>query len=287
MFSLRGPVSIELILGERTETLDVGEWERVIAKLAPFINEYRLSGIADLLENHGEAGKKVLFGVMAGLDKIGKFYHVEIERPLPDFVGLVQEFRAFSHLGSLLISLPSLNSGVYREITGRDDLQATTEMVEVANSAGFEVNTRVLLCQRNCADVMELAEESFALGVNYVVFYRCVGEANSALAAHKDTLLEALESIKQMRLFGYNVALGNCVPNCFHLSDSYGCMAGVLSAVVDARGNMRPCHSSRRSVGNLLESGVTELWRSEVMVQWEIMVPSVPFSRHSFISESI
>ncbi len=266
MLELRGPVSIELVLRDSQGGLPAADWARIIQKLEEFVNEFRVAG--DEPVEHPE-----LFEILKALDRTRRFFHLYTPGQWKDADAFLGGLRRLSYFGSFVFDFPGHTPDLYRQVAGHDGHGLMVASLQKALASAFEVNTRTLITRFNYDRVMDLAEEAFRLGAHYAVFNRYVGPETSPLAPTEEQLLQALQSIHDMRLFGYNVSLGNCVPNCFHLSDSYGCMGGILSGTVDPRGQLLPCSCSRIPAGSLVTSGVTEVWRSERMKQWREAIP--------------
>lgn len=278
MLELRGPVTVELILRDAHGGLPAADWARVIESLSEFVNEFRVSG--DEPVEHPQ-----IFDIFEALERTKKFYHVHTGGQWSDPDRFLAGLRKLSYFGSFMFDMPGHTPELYREIRGVDGHAAMAANLQKALACGLEVNTRTTIVKANHDVVMDLAEASFALGSRYAVFYRLLGPPDAPQQPTDEQLLTALERIHDMRLFGYNVALGNCVPNCFHLSDSYGCMGGIISGAVSPTGELLPCACSQRSGGNLLQTSVTEAWRSPRMHEWRNdALPEVckPCSRLSY-----
>ncbi len=265
MLELRGPISIELLLRDSQGGLSAGEWVQIIEKLGGFVNEFRVAG-------HEPVEHPEIFEILHALDRTQKFFHLYTRGQWSDASDFLGNLRRLAHFGSFVFEFPG-HTAELCQAQGCDGHARRVAALQKALASAFEVNTRTWITRQNCEQVMEIAEEAFRLGARYAVFNRYLGPPDSDLSPDESQLLRALEQIHDMRQFGYNVALGNCVPNCFHLSDSYGCMGGILSGAVDARGNLLPCSCSTRPAASLLESGVTEAWRSERMRQWREILP--------------
>lgn len=266
MLELRGPIHIELILRKAGRGLPGSDWARIIAKLSEFVNEFRVAG--DEPVGHPE-----LLAILEALDRTKKFYHLYTPGQWDDPDRFLADLRRFSYFGSFVFDFPGHTPELVRQARGEDGHARLLGSIQKALASGFEVNTRTVITRHNFDQVMEMAEAAFGLGAHYAVFNRYVGSPDAPEAPDERQTLQALERIHDMRLFGYNVALGNCVPNCFHLSDSYGCMGGILFGAVDPEGQLLPCSCSSRPAGSLLTSGVTEVWRSERMQQWRAALP--------------
>ncbi len=263
MFSLRGPVNAEFVLGGE-KMLPPSDWRAVIGKLTPFVNELKLWDAGAYSEKYD------ISELMDALDEGKKYYHLGIAGKTR-FEELLKKAKASSYFGSFIFDFPSSDEAVFRAQGGNlEDMQA---QIEAAVAAGFEANVRIPINAHTYQGLTETAEFCFDLGVNFAIFERYIGSNSDPLFLSADKLSEAMEAIEQMRSFGYNVCLGNCVPNCFFNSESYGCQGGIVTACVDSEGFMLPCRCSSLRAGSLLEHEVTELWRSEIMESWRADIP--------------
>ncbi|HXE72099.1 MAG TPA: radical SAM protein [Candidatus Nitrosotenuis sp.] len=261
MLELKAPIYVELMLRDTQGGLNAARWGEIIARLGEFVNEFRLTG-------HEPAEHPELFDILEALEKTKKFYHLYTSGAWSDPESLLVGIRKLSYFGSFVFELPAVTPELYQEIQGFDGYKQMVSNLQKAAASGFEINTRTWILAQNAARVTEIAETAFQMGAHYALFYRWIGPPDHPSNPGEDLLLEALGRIHELRQLGYNVSLGNCVPNCFHLSDSYGCMGGITFAAVNPQGQLLPCPCSKTVGGDLVRQGVVEAWTSRPMRAW-------------------
>lgn len=270
MLSLRGPVSVQLLLAdEHTEFLGCDKWAVIIGKLGSFVNEFKVHGL-------GSLSLVQVQEILRHLDDSKKYYHLYIEEPLKDCEQYFRILRSMAYFGSLIVSYPAHNQQLWESVQAKSTHQEVADFISQAVSVGIEVNVTTTVYGPNSASLEDIAESAFALGANYAIFARYVGKPAVPLAPSEGQLHTALGSFAEMRLVGCDVSLDGCWPNCFQNTESRGCLGAVVSGAVNARGELIPCSCCHDMVGySLLENEVTPAWRSPQMEAWRNDIPSV------------
>ncbi len=270
MLSLCAPVTAELRLASLRGGLQADEWQGVIAKLAAYVNEFKIAGLELLGITEREK-------ILAALEQGGKYFHLMIASVPAEDLQLFHNLRRQQYLGSLLVDyLPE--EAEIDEAEGQR-LEALRAFAERALAVGLEVSAAVTLREWACRHLEDVVEAAVDLGCNRVICYRALEAGKDAVSAELLTLASA--GIAKLRGLSYDVALGNCVPNCFSRLEERGCLGGIVSAFVDEKGLMYPCSCADKTseaAGSLLEGDVSGLWRSEVMQAWRQRLPHVCLS---------
>ncbi len=264
MLSLCAPVTVELQLGSAQSFMGVEKWRTVIEKLAAFVNEFKVSGLE--LRSLEEA--EALLSVLEGGEK---YYHLLVSSVPQAGLEFLAMLRRCKYFGSLLVDYLPEDAEV--DAVELERLEQLREFAEQALAVGFEVNARVALKRWACAHLEEVVESASDFGFNQIICYRCLHCQDDE--GPEVALLEgAVRKVKMLADLSYGVSMGNCVPNCFCDTDSRGCLGGIVSAVINEKGDMLPCGGANDVAGSLLEAGVTEVWRSPSMNAWRENLPS-------------
>jgi len=282
MLELRGPVVAALeVTHEGAEWpgheyfksiaaphLSPAQWARVIERLEPYVSEFRVSGGEPLARGD-------IFEILDCLERAKRPYHIFTSGRWSDRPALLLNFKKLTYIQSFMVFLHGPDAATHAAFTGGPDaFDEAIKTIELVAASGLEVSTSTCLVRQNAEKVEEIVELAMRRGVRHSIFNRYVGPPRPDIEPDADTLKSALQHLDEMKQLGYNVALGSCVPACFYKEFAQGCSAGITYCAIDPWGNMRPCDHSPTTVGNLLERGVTELWRSRAMRNWRNRVPS-------------
>jgi len=281
MLELRGPVVAALEVtpqgaawpghdyfkGQTKPLLTPGQWGEVIDSLGPYVSEFRVTGGDPVTRGD-------LFEILDHLERAKRPYHVFTTGIWDDRPALLMGFKKLTYIQSFLVFLHGADAETHAAFAGDgapfDDVLKTIEHIA---ATGIEVSTSTVITRQNAEHVEPLVELAMRRGARHSVFNRYVGPPRPDIEPATDALKAALGRLDELRQLGYNVALGSCVPSCFHPSFSQGCSGGITYCALDPWGGMRPCDHSPTVVGNILEKGVTDLWRSKSMRAWRTNLP--------------
>ncbi|MDQ7824834.1 MAG: radical SAM protein [Candidatus Eremiobacteraeota bacterium] len=283
VLELRGPVVISLEVTtlcnsncpgcsnvfphEHSEKLlTAPQWDSLIRKLSPYVQEFRITGGEPILRSD-------LFDILSSLEEEKKYYHIFTNGLWKDADAMADRFQSFAHLSSFLVSLHGHTGESHLSFAGKDSFQQVTGTIRTLVQAGFEVNTNAVLTKDNAKHIEDLVNLSCELGAKGTVFNRYIGIPREGVSVSEEELQGALEKIDELQKQGYNCLIGNCVPYCFFPSSSSGCLAGITFGTVDPFGNLRPCNHSPRIIGSLLKEEVSHLWKSKALRKWREQLP--------------
>lgn len=283
MLELRGPVVAALeVTAEgsvwplhgyfKTQTqapLSAAQWGQVVEKLGPYVSELRITGGEPL-------ARPDLFEILDHLERAKRPYHLFTHGIWPDRPAALLGFKRLTYIQSFMMYLQGADAAAHTAFTqgeaaSFDEMLRTLELVA---ASGLEVSTSTVLTRQNCEQLEALVELAMMRGARHCVFNRYVGPPRPDIELSADELHKAISKLDDLRQMGYNVALGSCVPACFHTEFNQGCSAGITYCSVDPWGGMRPCDHSPTVVGNLLSTSVQDLWRGKSMRAWRNQLPS-------------
>jgi pyrroloquinoline quinone biosynthesis protein E len=235
--------------------------------LAPYAHRFKLTGGEPTLHPEFEA-------IVDNIRDLGTSLTIFTNGRWPDPEGVLDALTSTPNLVGLLVSLHGAHAASHEAFTGvSGSFDETVANIRSAVAAGISVTLSAVLHRGNLdelADIVALAE---TLGADHVVFNRYLGPPVTAIAITSDQLMQAVHTVDAMREQDKPVTFGVCIPQCFVLSSSNGCLAGVASCTVDPWGNLRPCNYSSIRVGNLLSGTLEEAWHSTEMERFRKAIP--------------
>lgn len=191
-----------------------------------------------------------------------------------DPLGLVQQLRGRKRLSGLLVSLHGATSASHAAFSGvRDSFDETLANIRLAVDNGIAVALSTVITRRNLHELEAVVDLGQQLGVQQVVFNRYLGNPLPAIEPSHDELRQAIRRVEVMKAQGMPVKYGICVPQCFELNASDGCLAGVAYVSIDPWGRMRPCAHSPTVVGSMRDHSLQELWHGPAMNAWRQLMP--------------
>lgn len=281
MLELSGPITVSLevtsycngkcsgcsnVFSPQKEELTPAQWKIILDKLAPYVEEYRITG--------GEPSLRPdLFAILKLLDEHKKYYHIFTNASWQDPDAWLAQCKNLAYLSSFLISLHGDTAAGHASFSNNDDFDTLVANIRRAISAGFEVNTNTVLTRKNFQHIPEIVNFVSGLGVKNAIFARYIGSQEAELLLSPEELAGTLQTLVELQNQGYNCSIGNCIPHCFFPAASSGCMAGITYATLDPWGNLRPCNHSPTLCGNLLHQEVTAVWQSQPLRAWRNRLP--------------
>lgn len=255
---MRAPVSVELHLSAENG-LAVADVCDLIARVSPLINEWRLCGLEEL--NLADRGR-----VLATLEQGQRFYHLAFARVPAQGVELLEELRGLQFFGSLLVDY-CLEDDPH---AGQNEA-ALREYIEQGLAVGVDVNARVLLDEWACTHLAEIVGAASDLGVNRIVCSRYTAGGRDKVGV--PVLARAMDTVRRLQDESYSVSVNAEFPNCFSGLQERSCLAGVVAAFIDARGDLYPCRGSQCRVGNVVSGDLESLWQDPALAEWRGTLP--------------
>lgn len=248
--------------------LSAREWEIIIERLSPMVEEFRLTGGEPTL-------KEDLQEILEAIEKRQKYFHLFTNALWDKAQEKIALFSRFGFLASFLVSLHAPDAETQTAFSGEnrpEDFSLLLENLKKIIEAGFTVYTNTVLTRDNYQKTEAIAQLAMSLGVRGMVFARHVGGAPENRLTGQE-LKAALENLSRLKNQGYPIELGNCFPYCFYPDLAYGCLAGITFAAVSPWGDVRPCSHSPLVVGNLLKEELTPIWKSKPLRKWRENLP--------------
>lgn len=251
----------------RRPSLTASNWRRILHVIAPHAHHIRLTGGEPTL--HPQFTEIVTGAVTFNLPFTVFTNGLWID---PDHI--VNVLAKTPGCAGLLISLHGADAATHESFSNvPGSFDVVTENIARATAAGLTAVTSTVLTRYNYHQVAAITALSQRLGAHHAVFSRYLGRALPSLEPSPAELLQAVESVEQLRRTGQWVKFGDCIPQCFARSSSTGCLAGVAYCVIGPWGHMRPCTHVDIDCGNLLKVPLLEAWNSPPMKEWREMIP--------------
>ncbi|MBM3464287.1 MAG: radical SAM protein, partial [Armatimonadetes bacterium] len=250
MLELRGPVVAALEVtpegaewpghgyfkAEKRPPLTPSQWGAVIDKLGPFVNEFRVTG--------GEPMARAdIFEILDSLERAKRPYHIFTNGRWENRPETMLGFKKLTYVQSFLLYLHGPDAESHGAL-GPAPFDEAVKAIEQTAATGLEVNTSTVITKQNAERLEELVEMAMKKGSRHSVFSRYIGPPRPDIEPSSDLLRAALDTLDGLRQSGYNVALGSCVPACYHKSFNQGCSAAITYCAIDPWGGMRPCDHS-------------------------------------------
>jgi len=246
--------------------LDLAGWRQVLGKLRPYVHSLRLTGGEPTLHPEFSA-------IVRAVSELNLPFSVFTNGRWHEPARLINTLRQIPQLRSLLVSLHGANDAAHAAFCGVSSaFEETIANITRAVEAGLTVNTSTVITNHNFDNVAAIARLSRDLGASRAVFNRLVGKAPCAPSPGQ--LRQAIHQVERLHSEGWPVEWSVCIPPCFMLNSSDGCLAGLVFWTVDPWGNVRPCNHTPLLCGNLLEQEVAEIVDSPALARWHACIPS-------------
>jgi radical SAM protein with 4Fe4S-binding SPASM domain len=261
-------------LGKDTSPV-FSDWRQILGRVAPHAQFFKITGGEPTL--HPEFAD-----IIYTLAEIGIPFTLFTNARWQNPQLIIDLLKDTPQCGGLLVSLHGPDAATHEAFTNTPgSFEETCENVRRATDAGLRVHTSTVLTCHNWNRVREIVTLAQALGAKRAVFNRYIGPPMPDLEPDERQLRQAMRDIDELRQqaishqpSAISVKYGNCIPQCFALSSSTGCWAGVAYCTIDPWGNLRACSHSPLVVGNVMETPIEELWRSETLDRWRALRPA-------------
>jgi radical SAM protein with 4Fe4S-binding SPASM domain len=238
----------------------------------------RISPYAEMLRvTGGEPTLSPVFGEIVWLvDGLGRPFVVFTNGLWRDPLSIVDVLRRCRNLDGILVSLHGHTASAFKAFTGGDHLWTVVANVQRASDAGITVNTNTILTHQNIdhmAAVVELATGSGAQVVAFSRYYGAPVPGVTDLSA--DQFRSAVEQVAGFRADGKSVKFNNNIPLCVGGELTQACPAGDTHCTISPAYKVRICNHSPYEVGDILETGIVEIWQSERVRWWREQIPTM------------
>ncbi len=251
-----------------SRALDGVEWVRLIRDLSSHAYQFRLTG--------GEPTLHPAFAqIIQTIETVGIPFRIFSNARWSHPAQMIRLLTQNKRLEGLLISLHGPDAVTHDAFSGvPGSFAETTANIQRAVAAGLDVAASMVITTHNWHLVPETLATAQSLGVNHLVCNRLIEVQPAPLSPDQRQLRHAVRKINELRQAGLPIRFGNCIPQCFELSSSVGCMAGSTFATVDPWGRVRPCNHAPLLAGDLRSQAIGEIWNGPVMRYWRQLTPS-------------
>jgi radical SAM protein with 4Fe4S-binding SPASM domain len=176
-------------------------------------------------------------------------------------------------LTSAQVSLPGSRPDVHDPLAGRSGaFERTVRGIEQLRDAGLHVHTNTTVCQGNVEYLCEIIDLAKSLGLPHVSMNQLIPTGSANLPRHqrlrvsyRDIGPHILRAQAHARRVGLEFLWYSPTPFCLfnpiaHGLGNKGCAACDGLIHVSPTGDVLPCSSFARGVGNLLELGFDKVW---------------------------
>lgn len=262
------------VFARRENPLSLVPWQQIINSISPYAEALKLTGGEPTLHPEFEP---IVFSIAKAGIPFSVFTNGLWSNP-DEITGIFRELREIkksdkpgvvnSVFRGLLISLHGRDAFSHEAFTNKlGTFKETCVNIRHAVNDGLNIHTCTVITKFNWNSLVDIVRYGQKLGVKRFVFNRYLGPP-SHIEPSDDQLRDAINSIESMRVSGFPVVYGNCIPQCFAPSLSSGCWAGVAYCTIDPWGNLRPCNHSPTIAGNILDESLKAVWRNETMMHW-------------------
>ncbi len=256
------------MVGRADGPLDGGGWIALIERLAPVLQQVKLTGGEPTLH---PAFKEIVTALAAQQLPFTLFTNGRWEDP----EALLSLLSRAGNCDGLLISLHGPEAATHEAFSAvAGSFGETTENLRRAAAAGLPVAASMVLQPANGERIEATLELALRLGAHHLVCNRWIGTEPAGMALSAAQLRAAMATVERLRAAGAPIRFGNCIPQCFELSSSTGCTAGVTFFTVDAWGRVRPCNHAPESVGDLRTQSLAEIWKGAGLARWRAAIPA-------------
>ncbi len=245
--------------------MTAAQWETVLDRLAPVVEEVRLSG--------GEAVNHPEFRSIVEILERSRIPFIVFtaglwERPRQTLA----LFRKSRMLRGLSFSVHGATEEVHDRFLSFRSFNDLLSLLTQVEKASIPFQTSTVLGNFNRHQVKEIIRLAFERGSRFHLFRRYIGPIRHGVSILRKDLAEILSYIQKVRKTGLPVEVDGCVPPCF-FPNSFHCSAGVTHCSVDPSGNVKACSFAEESYGNLLETSIRRIWSGRRLSRWVSRVP--------------
>ncbi|MBN2363886.1 radical SAM protein [candidate division WOR-3 bacterium] len=173
------------------------------------------------------------------------------------------------------ISLPTLREEKYRQICGKDGVEAVKSNIALSKKHGFRINVSITAMKINFFEIRDLLSFAFAFSADSATI-NYFSPTGRGAKNKKELILSTDEKLELIKIadefsgkYGLPVIFGLPFERC--KSDISGfrnikmslCLCGVVKFAVDFEGRVRPCEQSSTVLGNILKDDFKDIVECE------------------------
>lgn len=208
------------------------------------------------------------------LDKQGKPIVIFTNGAWEEPDAVVDVLRSCKNLDGILVSLHGHTAESYEAFTRADRLSTVLANIRRASEAGIAVNTNTILTHRNLDHMADLVEVATLAGAQVVAFSRYYGVPVPGLTdLSPEQYKFAVDQVARFRAAGKRTKFNNNIPLCLGGQLTQACPAGDTHCTISPTRRVRLCNHSPYELGNILETPIEEMWRSDRVWWWRNQVP--------------
>ncbi|MGV8124389.1 MAG: radical SAM protein [Candidatus Xenobiia bacterium LiM19] len=242
------------------------QWDTVLDRLAPVVEEVRLSG--------GEAVNHPEFrAIVESLERRRMPFIVFTaglwERPRQ----ILALLKKSTMLRGLSFSVHGATEEVHDRFLSFRSFNDLLSLLAHVQKASIPFQTSTVMGDFNKFQIKEIMRLVFERGSRFHLFRRYIGPIRPGVSILRKDLHEILSYIQKVRRTGLPVEVDGCIPACF-FPNSFHCNAGVTHCTVDPSGNVKACSFSGEVYGSLLETSIRRIWSGRRLRRWVSRVPA-------------
>ena len=192
-----------------------------------------------------------------------------------------------SDVSSLLVSCPSSNTDVYKQVTRCGDYNRLLPKLKLLMDFGISCMVNMVVTPTNCNFIRSTAADMAQLGIKR--FAATPASLNVEYPNNKELLSaqQTLDLLEDLRWcsdnLGLHVDILEPMPKCFfpkwcwekdYAFTKRVCQAGRMSVSISNSGEVRPCSHNPISYGNLFQRTMEEIW-SDMSSYRDNSVPNI------------
>jgi radical SAM protein with 4Fe4S-binding SPASM domain len=241
----------------------------ILERISPHAEMLRITG--------GEPTLSPTFSeILQALDRLGKPIVVFTNGLWEQPPYIIEVLRSCQNLDGILVSLHGHSASAHKAFTGVDHFSTVVANIQRASKADILVNTNTILTRKNIYHMPKVVELATQAGAQVVAFSRYYGVPIPGLTdLSAEELKFAVQQVVSLRAAGRTVKFNNNIPLCLGGELTQACPAGDTHCTISPTCKVRVCNHSPYEVGDILETPIEQIWRSDRVRRWREQVPAM------------
>ncbi|MBD3337886.1 MAG: radical SAM protein [Candidatus Lokiarchaeota archaeon] len=256
------------IFPHQKKHLEYKTWNKIIEKVEPYAAGFRITGGECTL--HPEFDR--IIKTIDSLDiPIVIFSNGDWEDP-DKVISLISEC---NNCDGVLISLHGHDRQSYFEFVKTDRFDGVVSNIQKSVAAGIRVATNTVLTKKNVQSIHRIIELGKSLDVFSIAFSRYYGNNLADCELSPVEFRNIFHYILNLHRGDKSIVFNNCIPACFDESSfsMKGCTSGITHCTIGPDGMARPCTHAPIKLGNILNTPIEEIWKSDALKYWNSLIP--------------